>query len=84
MTDERRDEEAPARSPRQRRGVPGNRWDLLDGFVPDPLPTVSVVVAHYRQQAELDRTLAALARQDHPAELLEVVAVRSRPAHHAM
>jgi len=55
--------------------VPGNRWDLLDGLLPDPLPTVSVVVAHYRQQAELDRTLAALARQDHPAELLEVVVV---------
>ena len=55
--------------------VPGNRWDLLDGLVPDPLPTVSVVVAHYRQQAELDRTLAALARQDHPAALLEVVVV---------
>jgi len=60
---------------RQARTVPGNRWDLLDGLVPDPLPTVSVVVAHYRQQAELDRTLAALARQDHPAELLEVVVV---------
>ena len=67
-----RHEEAPARPTG---GVPGNRWDLLDGVVPDPLPTVSVVVAHYRQQAELDRTLAALARQDHPAELLEVVVV---------
>ncbi|WP_209560796.1 glycosyltransferase family 2 protein [Frigoribacterium sp. PvP032] len=75
MTDDPRDEEARAQSPRRPRGVPGNRWDLLDGLVPDPLPTVSVVVAHYRQQAELDRTLAALARQDHPAELLEVVVV---------
>ena len=68
----RPDEETAARPARS---VPGNRWDLLDGLVPDPLPTVSVVVAHYRQQAELDRTLAALARQDHPAELLEVVVV---------
>jgi GT2 family glycosyltransferase len=68
----RHGEEAPVRSARS---VPGNRWDLLDGLVPDPLPTVPVVVAHYRQQAELDRTLAALARQDHPAELLEVVVV---------
>jgi len=75
VTGERRAEEATARPPRQPRGVPGNRWDLLDGLVPDPLPAVSVVVAHYRQQAELDRTLAALARQDHPAELLEVVVV---------
>jgi GT2 family glycosyltransferase len=53
--------------------VPGNRWDLLDGRVPDPLPRVSVIVAHYDQPVELARTLAALARQHYPAELLEVV-----------
>lgn len=40
--------------------VPGNRWDLLP---PAPRPTVSVVVPHYDQQAQLDRTLAALAGQ---------------------
>ncbi|MFJ6653287.1 glycosyltransferase family 2 protein [Microbacterium sp. NPDC091313] len=53
--------------------VPGNRWDLLDGEAPHPLPRVSVIVAHYDQPGELARTLAALARQDYPAELLEIV-----------
>ncbi|KQR47344.1 glycosyltransferase [Frigoribacterium sp. Leaf164] len=57
------------------RGLPGNRWDLLDGDLPAEPPRVSVVVPHYRQQAELDRTLAALARQTHPADRLEVVVV---------
>lgn len=55
--------------------VPGNDWSRLDGRAPERLPTVSVIVVHYRQQAELDRTLAALARQTYPAELLEVVVV---------
>ena len=41
--------------------VPGNRWDLAPTGV--PRRTVSVVVAHYEQQAQLDRTLAALGRQ---------------------
>ncbi len=41
--------------------VPGNRWDLAPGGA--PRRTVSVVVAHYEQQVELDRTLAALGRQ---------------------
>ena len=57
------------------RPLPGNRWDLLDGVVPEVPPAVSVVVVHYDQQAELDRTLAALARQDHPADRTEVVVV---------
>ena len=57
------------------RGLPGNRWDLLDGRRPAVPPRVSVIVPHYRQQAELDRTLAALARQTHPADRLEVVVV---------
>ncbi|ROQ38785.1 GT2 family glycosyltransferase [Frondihabitans sp. PhB188] len=57
------------------RGLPGNRWDLLAGERPAVLPSVSVVVPYYRQQAELDRTLAALARQTYPAELLDVVVV---------
>ncbi|WP_416956021.1 glycosyltransferase [Nocardioides sp. T5] len=41
--------------------VPGNRWDLA----PDGAPRrrVSVVVTHFEQQDELDRTLAALRRQ---------------------
>lgn len=53
--------------------VPGNRWDLVDGIEPDPLPRVSVIVAHYDQPEELARTLAALRMQDYPPELLEVV-----------
>lgn len=57
------------------RPLPGNRWDLLDGAAPDAPPTVSVVVVHYDQQAELDRTLHALARQDHPADRTEVIVV---------
>ncbi len=55
--------------------VPGNRWDLLDGLEPAEPPTVAVIVVHYRQQAELDRTLAAVARQTHPRERTEVVVV---------
>ena len=51
----------------------GNRWDALDGVRPDRLPRVSVIVAHYDQPAELARTLHALAAQDYPAELLEIV-----------
>lgn len=51
----------------------GNRWDALDGIHPDPLPRVSVIVAHYDQPAELERTLHALAAQDYPRELIEIV-----------
>jgi GT2 family glycosyltransferase len=41
--------------------VPGNRWDLApDG---PRRRRVSVVVTHFEQQAELDRTLAGLRRQ---------------------
>ncbi|WP_236031028.1 glycosyltransferase family 2 protein [Paractinoplanes lichenicola] len=57
------------------RCVPGNRWDLLDGIDPAEPPAVSVVVVHYRQQAELDRTLAALRRQTHPAARTEIIVV---------
>jgi GT2 family glycosyltransferase len=45
--------------------VPGNRFDLLDGY-PVPRPRVSVVIAHYRQPAELARTWSALCRQTLP------------------
>jgi hypothetical protein len=48
--------------------VPGNRWDLLP---PGPPPSVTVVVVHYEQPAQLARVLDALARQAHPS--LEVV-----------
>lgn len=40
--------------------VPGNRYDLLPAA---PAPSVTVVVTHYEQQPQLDRTLAALAGQ---------------------
>ncbi|WJL96601.1 glycosyltransferase [Microbacterium sp. ET2] len=53
--------------------VVGNAWDTLDGVVPDPLPRVSVIVAHFDQPAELARTLHALAAQDYPAGLVEVI-----------
>ncbi|GAA3606323.1 glycosyltransferase family 2 protein [Agrococcus terreus] len=50
----------------------GNDWSAA--LVDPPAPRrVSVVVAHFDQQAQLERTLAALARQTHPADLLEVV-----------
>lgn len=45
--------------------VPGNRWDLAPEGPSGQAPgrRVSVVVTHFEQQAELDRTLAALRRQ---------------------
>ncbi|MFS0866285.1 glycosyltransferase [Microbacterium sp. 179-B 1A2 NHS] len=55
--------------------LPGNRWDLLFGVVPDRPPTVSVVVAHYEQPDQLARTLAALAAQDHAPHDLDVIVV---------
>ena len=36
---------------------------------------MSVIVVHFRQQAELDRTLAALHRQTHPADRTEIIVV---------
>ncbi|MFC7431668.1 MULTISPECIES: glycosyltransferase [unclassified Agrococcus] len=49
----------------------GNDWSAvpLDG----PARSVTVIVAHYAQQRELDRTIAALRRQTHPRHLLEIV-----------
>lgn len=57
------------------RGVPlpGNRWDTLADVWPDEPPLVSIVVAHYRQPDELARTLAALHRQDHPSDRLQII-----------
>ncbi|MCM3778317.1 glycosyltransferase family 2 protein [Microbacterium hydrocarbonoxydans] len=53
--------------------VVGNGWDAVDGVVPEPLPRVSVIISHYDQRGELARTLQALAAQDYPRELLEIV-----------
>lgn len=58
--------------------VPGNRWDLAPSGA--PRRTVSVVVAHYEQQAELDRTLAALARQTRVPDEVVVADDGSRQA----
>lgn len=52
--------------------VTGNHWDELADATPR-LASVSVIVTHYDQQAELDRTLRALANQEYPADLLEIV-----------
>ncbi|WP_239642468.1 glycosyltransferase [Microbacterium sp. B19] len=67
------DTACPGHSTRDDAGwVVGNRWDLVAGREPEP-PRVSVIVTHYAQPEELARTLAALARQDHPADRLEIV-----------
>ncbi|WP_424186352.1 glycosyltransferase family 2 protein [Actinokineospora sp. G85] len=42
--------------------VPHNRWDLLDRY-PLPTPSISVVIVHFEQHAQLDRTCRALAAQ---------------------
>jgi GT2 family glycosyltransferase len=57
------------------RAVPGNRWDLLDGVRPDVAPTVSVIIAHYRQPEQLARLLHALGRQAFPADRVEIIVV---------
>jgi GT2 family glycosyltransferase len=53
--------------------LPGNRWDLLDGYRPQDAPTVSVVIPYYQAQPELDRLLVALGRQRHPLDRVEVI-----------
>ena len=54
--------------------VPGNDWSVLDGTSPAET-TVSVIVVHYEQHDDLERTLRSLARQTHPADRLEVIVV---------
>ena len=53
--------------------VAQNRWDQV--AAPAAAPTVSVIVCHYDQQADLDRLLAAMARQRGQVELREVIVV---------
>jgi GT2 family glycosyltransferase len=55
--------------------VMGNEWNSLDGEWPREQPMVSVVVIHYDQQRELNRTLAALAAQDYSTDRIEIVVV---------
>lgn len=52
--------------------IVGNRWDSVAAATA-PARSVSVVIAHFDQQRALDRTLAALRRQTHPRELLQIV-----------
>ncbi|WP_405219662.1 glycosyltransferase family 2 protein [Agrococcus sp. Ld7] len=53
------------------RPIIGNRWDAAaDAAEPR---SVSVIIAHFDQQRELDRTLAALRRQTHPRALLQII-----------
>ncbi|WP_170981571.1 glycosyltransferase [Nocardioides dongxiaopingii] len=58
--------------------VPGNRWDLAPADV--PRRTVSVVLAHHEQPAQLERTLAALGRQTRPPDEVVVADDGSREA----
>lgn len=53
--------------------VRGNDWSALADARPAEPPAVSVVVPHYRAQAQLDLVLAGLAAQTHPATRLQVV-----------
>ncbi|HEV7950944.1 MAG TPA: glycosyltransferase [Glaciihabitans sp.] len=55
--------------------IVGNRWDALAGLWPNEPPLVSVIVVHYEQQSELDRTLLALSLQDYPSDRLEIIVV---------
>ena len=58
--------------------VPGNRWDLAPGGATPR--RLSVVVTHFDQQAELDRTLAALRRQTRAPDEVVVADDGSRRA----
>ena len=55
--------------------LPGNRWDLLADVEPGSPPSISVIVSHFEQPSQLARTLRALDRQRHPAELVEIIVV---------
>ena len=67
--------------------VVGNRWHERDGVHPDPLPRVSVIVAHYDQPDELARTLHALgasmqaggAKLDMPAGMAQLERALAQP-----
>jgi GT2 family glycosyltransferase len=65
-------------SPPYGTSVPGNRWDLAPGGA--ARRRVSAVVTHFEQQAELDRTLAALRRQTRPPDEVVVADDGSRRA----
>jgi GT2 family glycosyltransferase len=77
-TDVDRSGDDPARHDPVRPGqvAPSNRWDEL--AVPDlgtwtPTRRVSVVLPYYEAPAELEITLAALARQTYPRELTQFI-----------
>ena len=55
-----------------------NRWRDAARMLPptwEPHRTVSVVIPAYNAEKTLDLTLASLAAQDYPDELLEVIVV---------
>ncbi|MGI9528708.1 MAG: glycosyltransferase [Acidimicrobiia bacterium] len=57
--------------------VVDNHWEQLEGVAAlgqfEPTISVSVVIPYYNRNTELALTLAALAEQTYPSELLEVV-----------
>lgn len=63
-----------------RTAVAANRWDLVADR-PARAARVAVVIPYFEQQRQLDLTLAALALQDHPRDLLEVVVADDGSAH---
>ena len=57
------------------RTVRGNDWSVLDGVTPTDPPLVSVVVVHFEQHDDLERTLRTLAAQAYPANRIEIIVV---------
>ncbi len=53
--------------------VPGNHWELLDGWRAAEPPAVSVVIPYYDGQPQLDLVLSALTLQTHPASRIQLV-----------
>lgn len=63
------------RQPPYGRTVPGNDWSVLDGLAPAEPPLVSVIVVHFEQHDDLERTLLALAAQSYPVDRIEIIVV---------
>ena len=55
--------------------IRGNEWHYVEMVDDGPTPVVSVVIPAHECQDSLDRLLASLEAQDHPAEALEVIVV---------
>lgn len=61
-----------------RRGVAQAEKEARDAETLEDLPTVSVIVPAHNEAQNIGSCLAALIRQDYPAELLEIVVVDDR------